>query len=81
MLQPGLDESQGRLLVLQPRVEVLHERGGQRHVGIRELREDVDELFRLSFRDSEHAVGPGDGHVPFLAPTGDAHPHAANVFE
>ena len=34
MLQPGLDESERRALGLQPGVEVLHERGRQRHVAL-----------------------------------------------
>ena len=81
MLQPGLDERERRALGLQPGVEVLHERGRQRHVGVGELREHVDEALGLFLGRREHAVGPGDGHVPLLAAAGDARRHAADVLE
>ena len=81
MLQPGLNERECGALGLQPGVEVLHERRGQRHVGIGELGEHVDEPLGLFLGHREHAVRPGDGRVPLLAPARDARSHAPDVLE
>ncbi len=66
MFQPGLHESQSRALDLQARVELLDEGGRHENVGIRELRQNMDEPFRLSFGGREHAIRPGDGRIPLL---------------
>ncbi len=81
MLQPSLDKSQGRPLSLQPGVEVLHKRSGERDVGVRELGESMNEVFRPSLGLREHAIGPCDGHIALLATTRNAHTNATDILE
>ena len=81
LLDPGLDEGHGRALGLEPGVELLHEWRGQRHIGVGKFGQQLDQLFRIAFGRLEHAVGPGDGRIALLAPAGDAHRNAAQVFQ
>ena len=81
MLQPGLNERECRALGLKPGVEVLDERRGQRHVGVGELGKHMDKPLGVFLGRGEHAVGPGDRHVPLLAAARDPRGHAADVLE
>jgi hypothetical protein len=81
LLDPGLHEGHGGRLRLQPVVELLDERRGQRHVCMGELGQQVDQLPGLGFRRGKHAVGPGDRRVALLAALGDAHRDAAQIFQ
>ena len=81
LLDPGLYERHRGALGLEPCIKFLHERRGQRHIGIGKLGEQLDKLFRLAFGRREHAVRPADGRVALLAPTGDMQSNAAQVFQ
>src|SRR3990172_3212803 len=81
VLEPGLNEDQRRTLALHPGIEVLDERGGQWHLGVGELRKQMNEPPWLLLRSSEHAVGPRDCRIPLFATMGYPRRHPADVFE
>jgi len=66
---------------LQAVVELFDERRGQWHVGIGELGQHVNELFRIAFGSGVHAVCPRDGGIVFCASLRNAYADTAQVFQ
>ncbi len=81
MLDPGLDERHGGALGLEPGVELFHERRGQRHVGVGERGQQLDQLLGFALGGLEHAVRPEDRRIAFLATTGYAYRDATKILE
>ena len=81
LLDPGLNKRHGGSLRLQSCVKLFHKRRGQRYISIGKFGQQLDQLLRFAFGRGEHVVGPDDGRVDILAPTGNAHPNAAQVFQ